>query len=207
MDQKEFENHKTPSYKRPMDISILLLTHIPVFPLWILLWTTISLCIFLDSGRPIFYRMEKVGKNGNSISVFKFRTMIVDADKHQIPYTLVNDDRITKFGKFLRKTALDELPQLINILRGEMSFVGIRPFSPRAHYAAEIETPGWSQRLGVLPGLTSAMSVWSDPNDQNERLTMDLYYINNQSLMLDIKIFFLSVFIAFKMGWEKKRKK
>ena len=206
MDQKKLNNHKTPSYKRPLDISILLLTHIPLFPIWLLLWTMIPLCIMLDSGRPIFYRMKKVGKNGNVISVFKFRTMVVDADKSEVPYTLINDERITKFGKVLRKTALDELPQLINILRGEMSFVGIRPFSPRAHQAAEEETPGWAKRLEALPGLTSAMSVWSNPDNQQERLEMDLYYIRNQSFFLDLKIFFLSILIAFKMGWEKKRK-
>ena len=154
----------------------------------------IGVWILLDSGRPVFIVQLRVGKHGRTFRMFKFRTMVPDAvalgralGLGDDPYGIVPDDpRITRSGRFLRRTSLDELPQLVNVLRGEMSLVGPRPdlVEQAANY-----TEADRRRLAVLPGITG----WSQVNGRDaiswpERIEQDVWYIEHWSLRLDAKI-------------------
>ena len=113
-------------YKSWLDLSLLVLAHLFLLPIWIILWTVIPLLIWLGDRGPVFYKQQRMGKNGKPFNVIKFRTMIVDAENQGPAWTTVNDPRITTVGRILRRTALDELPEIISIWQGKMSFVGPR---------------------------------------------------------------------------------
>lgn len=138
--------------RRLLDITIAGSGLLLLSPFWLL----IALLICLDSSGPIFYRATRVGKDGQLFHLFKFRTMVTNADQQGPAITTAGDPRITRIGDILRRTKLDELPQLLNVLRGEMSLVGPRPEDPR--YVA-IYTSEQRQVLSVLPGITSAASL------------------------------------------------
>ncbi len=147
----------------------------------------IALAIKLDDGGPVFFRQERVGLHGSRFRVWKFRTMVVGAEKQGLGVTVAQDDpRITRVGRFLRDFGLDELPQLINVLVGEMSLVGPRPTLP---YQVEHYNERQRRRLTVKPGITS-LAVVSGRNalSWRERIELDLQYIENWSLWLDLKI-------------------
>ena len=183
----------------------------------IILLVPITLCVYLarkilkeDDG-PLFYEQLRYGKNGKKFRLYKFRSMCIDADKKLKEYLagneearkefeenqkLKDDPRITKIGNFLRKTSLDELPQMINILKGEMSFIGPRPVVD-----GEIEKYGKNKDkfLSVKPGLTGYWQANGRSNTTyTERMNMELYYVDNQSLWLDIKIFFKTFISVIK---------
>lgn len=163
-----------------------------------------------DKG-PLFYEQLRYGKNGKVFRLYKFRSMCIGADKKLKEYLenndeareefekthkLQNDPRITKIGNFLRKSSLDELPQMINILKGDMSFVGPRPVVEK-----EVEEYGTNKDkfLSVRPGLTEYWQVNGRSNTTyEERMKMELYYVDNCSLWLDIKIFFKTFITVFK---------
>lgn len=163
-----------------------------------------------DKG-PLFYEQLRYGKNGKVFKLYKFRSMCIGADKKLKEYLenndeareefekthkLQNDPRITKIGNFLRKSSLDELPQMINILKGDMSFVGPRPVVEK-----EVEEYGTNKDkfLSVRPGLTGYWQVNGRSNTTyEERMKMELYYVDNCSLWLDIKIFFKTFITVFK---------
>ncbi len=156
----------------------------------------ISLWILVESGRPIFFVYPRAGKDGRSFRMVKFRTMVQDAIElgrstgiTRDPFGVVKDDpRITGAGRWLRRTSLDELPQLVNVLRGQMSLVGPRAdlVEQAAHYTDEE-----ARRLTVLPGITGWAQVHGrDSVTWQERFRMDLWYIDNWSLWLDVKIVF-----------------
>ena len=185
--------------KRVLDILISLIGIILLLPIFLL----IAIVIKLDSKGKVFYLQERIKKNGKKFDIIKFRTMVHDADRrleefskeqleeYKINYKLNNDPRITKVGKFLRKSGLDELPQLINILKGEMSFVGPRPWI-QDYY--EVFTEQQKHRSDVLPGLSGLAQV----KGRNgigiiEKIEYDLEYVRNASLKLDLKIFVLSI--------------
>lgn len=177
--------------------------------------TTIAVClarkISKEDKGPVFYEQLRYGKNGKVFRLYKFRTMCIGADEKlkkyleeneeirkefQKTHKLQNDPRITKIGNFLRKTSLDELPQVINILKGEMSFVGPRPVVEK-----EVEDYGKNKDkfLSVKPGLTGYWQVNGRSNTTyEERMEMELYYVDNCSLWLDIKIFFKTFITVFK---------
>ena len=182
-----------------------------------ILLVPITLCVYLarkilkeDDG-PLFYEQLRIGKNGKKFRLYKFRSMCIDADKKLKKYLeqneearkefeenqkLKDDPRITKIGDFLRKTSLDELPQMLNILKGEMSFIGPRPVVD-----GEIEKYGTNKEkfLSVKPGLTGYWQVNGRSNTTYaERIDMELYYVDNQSLWLDIKIFFKTFISVIK---------
>lgn len=148
--------------------------------------------IKIESRGPIFFTQMRSGKNGKIFKVIKFRTMKIDAEKNGPQWASSNDPRTTKFGKFLRKVRLDEIPQFINIIRGDMSLIGPRPERPEFIEKLEKEIPHYNQRLLVKPGL----SGWAQINypygasveDAIEKLEYDLYYIKNRSFALDISI-------------------
>jgi sugar transferase (PEP-CTERM system associated) len=147
----------------------------------------------LDSYGPIFFRQERVGENGRIFTLYKFRTMVQDAEKETGPvWAQETDPRTTRLGKILRRTGLDELPQMFNVLIGDMSFVGPRPERP--HFVAELqeEIPYYAQRLVVKPGITGWAQVrygyGATVEDAIEKLQFDLYYIKNMSFFLDMLI-------------------
>jgi lipopolysaccharide/colanic/teichoic acid biosynthesis glycosyltransferase len=174
------------------------------------------LAIIFDDGRPVFFRQERVGKDGKIFRALKFRSMIKDAEKESGPVQAVeNDPRVTGIGKILRATAMDELPQLWNIFKGDMSFVGPRALRPKEievfgnSEETDIEKiPGYYERLKVRPGLTGMAQVYL-PTDalRREKFKYDLMYIQKQSFLLDLKLIFLSFWITFRGKWEYRGKK
>ena len=145
--------------KRLMDVVISGCALLVLWPLLLL----IALAIKIDDPGPVFYRQVRVGRNGKEFRIFKFRTMVVDADKKGLQITVGRDSRITRVGAFLRKTKLDELAQLLNVLAGEMSFVGPRPEVPKY---VDLYTPYQRQVLLVRPGITDYASIaYRNEND------------------------------------------
>ena len=145
--------------KRVMDIAISAAALCVLWPVFLL----IALAIVIDDPGPVFYRQVRVGRGGRPFRIFKFRTMVVDADKKGLSITVGRDSRITRVGAFLRKTKLDELAQLLNVLYGQMSFVGPRPEVPRY---VELYTPYQRQVLLVRPGITDYASIaYRNEND------------------------------------------
>ncbi len=168
----------------------------------------IAICIKLESKGPVFFIHKRIGKNGKKIGMYKFRTMVPNAEELIKKFTpeqmkefkenfkLENDPRITKVGKILRKTSLDELPQLINILKGELSIIGPRPV-----IGEELEKYGENKEkfLSVTPGLTGYWAANGRSNTSyDERMKMELYYIDNMSWKMDIKVFFKTIISVLK---------
>ncbi len=180
------------------------------------LWVLIALGIRIEDGGPVFYGQERVGQNGERFKSWKFRSMVSNSDEKFGPLQAgENDHRVTRVGRLLRATALDELPQLWSILIGDMSFVG-----PRALVPEEIEIngngelvsldqiAGYWERHSVRPGLTGMAQVYA-PRDvpRRHKFRYDLIYIQNQSLLLDLKLIVLSFWITFRGKWESRSKK
>lgn len=187
-------------YKRAFDLGVILIAYILLFPLWLLVWVLAPLAIRLEDGGPVFYAQERVGRWGKHFRVFKFRTMIQDAESRTGQVWAEQDDpRLTRVGKFLRRFHLDEIPQVINIVRGEMSLVGPRPERPALAERFSREVPGFSERLRVRPGIAGLAQVrgsyWTDPG---YKLKYDNLYIETMSPWLDLKLLFLSVWVAIK---------
>ncbi len=167
--------------KRAFDLFLSLL----LLPLFLLFLPIIGLLIKLDSTGPVFFRDERMGRWGQPFKCWKFRTMVVNADAHSLALS-AQDDRITRVGQWLRKTSLDELPQVIHILLGQMSFVGPRP---PILCLAEAYTKHQAQRLQMRPGLTG----WAQISGRNilpyeERLEYDVWYVQKWTILLDLKI-------------------
>jgi exopolysaccharide biosynthesis polyprenyl glycosylphosphotransferase len=168
-------------YKMFFDFSISLIILLPFLPLWLF----IALLIVLDSpGAPIFTQL-RVGKAGKKFRIFKFRTMIRDAEQMG-PLTLDNDSRITRVGRFLRKYSIDEIPQIINVLLGQMSLIGPRAVVP----AVAEQFDEWEKMsLNVLPGITGLAQVYGRNRlSLLDKSFLSIYYIRNYSLILDFKI-------------------
>jgi lipopolysaccharide/colanic/teichoic acid biosynthesis glycosyltransferase len=195
----------TKLYKRPLDLVILASAHLFLAPLWALLWAVIPLAIWLQDQGPIFFRQQRVGRNGRIFTVLKFRTMIPDAEKHTgAVWSINNDPRITPVGRILRWTALDELPQLLNIWKGEMSLVGPRAERPEFHEQFAREIPGFDQRLQVRPGLTGLAQVKGVYDlAPAEKLRYDLEYIQKMGLWLDVKLILLSIRNTLLAKWDR----
>ncbi len=161
------------------------------------LFVIIAFLIYTEDRRPIFFLQERIGRFGKPFIMWKFRTMIKDASKIGTGvYTSENDPRILRIGRFLRRTSLDELPQLINILKGEMSFIGPRP---TLRYQVEAYDDFQKQRLLVKPGITG----WAQVNGRNmlsweERIKLDVWYVWNWSLWLDLKILWRTFWVWLK---------
>ncbi len=160
----------------------------------------IAAAIKLTSRGPVFFRQERLGWNGKKINIYKFRTMPIDAEQITGPvWATASDNRATPFGRFLRRTSLDEFPQFYNVLRGDMSIVGPRPERPVFVEKFRKEIPQYSKRELVKAGITGWAQVngWRGNTCLQERLKHDLYYIENWSILFDIKIIFLTVFRGF----------
>ena len=153
----------------------------------------IAIIIKLESRGPVIFKQIRVGKNGKDFLAMKFRSMVADAEKNGPQWATKNDSRVTRFGKFMRKTRLDEIPQLINILKGEMSFVGPRPERPEFVKVLTSEIPFYQERLMVKPGLTGWAQLYGpayggSKEESLEKVKYDLFYIKNRSLILDLSI-------------------
>ncbi|MEZ4869910.1 MAG: sugar transferase [Caldilineaceae bacterium] len=183
--------------KRCLDLLLVCLA----LPTLLIVIPLIALAIRLDSPGPIFYRQTRVGRGSRLFTIFKFRTMVPDAEKAGTPqWATKGDPRITRVGLFLRKTRLDELPQVLNILRGEMSFVGPRPERPEFVEQLEQEIPFYRTRLLVKPGLTGWAQIHygygNSADDALLKLQFDFYYIRHWSLWRDIYILFQTVAVV-----------
>ncbi|MGH9371350.1 MAG: exopolysaccharide biosynthesis polyprenyl glycosylphosphotransferase, partial [Vicinamibacterales bacterium] len=162
--------------------------------------------IWLESGEPVLYRQERVGENGRTFTLFKFRSMRTDAEQGGRPiWATDGDHRVTRIGRFIRTTRLDELPQLWNVVKGDMSFVGPRPERP--FFVAELarKIPFYQQRHAVKPGITGWAQVkyryGSSLEDAMEKLRYDLYYIKHLSVIFDLTIVIDTVkVVLFRKG-------
>lgn len=166
----------------------------------------VALAIKYDSPGSVFYRQERVGLNGRRFALLKFRSMRQDAEADGRPvWAAARDDRITRVGGFIRCTRIDELPQLLNVLRGDMSLVGPRPERP--HFVDHLGNviPSYDKRHAVLPGITGWAQVnypyGASVEDARQKLVYDLYYVANRSLLLDLRILFATVgVVIFRKG-------
>ena len=181
--------------KRAMDIILCAIAMIPAAPVMLL----VAAAIKLEDGGPVFFKQKRMTRNGREFDILKFRSMIVDAEKYAgAVLATEHDPRITKVGRFIRATRLDELPQILNILKGDMSIVGPRP--ERKVLADEIckEVPEFAYRLKVRGGLTGYAQIYGKYNTSAyDKLRLDLMYIENYSLLLDIKLIVLTLRIIF----------
>ena len=181
--------------KRMMDIVLCAIAMIPAAPIM----AVVALAIKLEDGGPVFFKQKRMTRNGREFDILKFRSMIVDAEKYAGAVLATdNDPRITKVGKVIRATRLDEIPQILNILKGDMSIVGPRP--ERKVIADEYckDIPEFAYRLKVRGGLTGYAQIYGKYNTSAyDKLRLDLMYIENYSLMLDIKLIILTLRIIF----------
>jgi sugar transferase (PEP-CTERM system associated) len=170
--------------------AIGLILFLPLFPFVLLL-------VRLSSPGPVFFRQERVGLNGKIFNVYKFRTMVVNAEAEGAQWAQKNDPRVTRMGQFMRKTRLDEVPQLWNVLRGDMSFVGPRPERPEFVSWLAQELPFYEVRNMIRPGLTGWAQIrygyGATLEQSREKLAYDLYYVKHQTLGLDLLIMFETI--------------
>lgn len=191
--------------KRIFDISLSGLGLIISSPLW----AAIAVAIKVEDGGLIFYKQPRVGKGCKEFQSVKFRSMVPDSDTRWgvIP-TTERDPRITRVGRMLRATAMDELPQLWNIFRGDMSFVGPRPEWSRLVKNFRAEIPGFDRRHVVTPGLTGIAQIYGHSElPRRQKLRYDLLYIKKQSFWLDLRLIFVSFLVSFTGKWEVRSTK
>lgn len=172
-------------------------------------WPIIGLAIKIEDGGPLFYRQERVGKGAKIFTIVKFRSMVPDAERQTGPvWASENDGRVTQVGRILRATALDELPQLWNILKGDISFVGPRAERPEFVQKFRKTIRNYDLRLSVRPGLTGLAQVYGRyDSGPRQKLRYDLLYIKKHSVWLDVKLTALSFWVTFRGKWESRGKK
>ena len=178
-------------WKRAFDIFVSGAVLVATLPIMLVA----VLAIWRETGRPILYRQKRVGESGRVFEILKFRSMRVDAEKDGVArWAKKNDDRVTRVGKFLRLTRVDELPQLINVIRGDMSFVGPRPERPPFVHELSQKVPFYASRHSVKPGITGWAQIrypyGASVDDAVQKLQFDIYYVKNHSLFLDLVVLF-----------------
>ena len=197
-----------PAAKRLLDVFLAAVGLILSAPLWVL----ISVAIKLEDGGPVLYSQERWGRAGVRFRLHKFRTMVESDETLGIRQALEGDERVTRVGRALRASGMDELPQLVNILIGDMSMVG-----PRALAFAELvsnsegelvtyeSVPGFTERLSVRPGLTGLATVYMHKDAQPlTKFRCDVRYIEEQSFWLDVRLIFISLWISLRGKWEQR---
>lgn len=187
--------------KRIFDLFIC----ISALPVLLPIMGLIGLLIWLDDPGSVLFRQHRTGKGGRRFAMYKFRTMVTNAEELKLEYAhlneltwpdfkITNDPRVTRVGQFLRKSSLDELPQVLNVIKGDMSLVGPRPTSFDVSTYSLLHT----ERLEVLPGITGLWQISGRSDvDFDQRLLLDIEYIEKQSFLLDIKILFRTIFAVF----------
>lgn len=189
--------HESPIYridKRLIDIVASILGLIVAIPFIVIF----GILIKIESRGPIIFKQERVGYRGKIFTIYKLRSMNNNAEKNGAVWAAKNDARITKVGKFIRNSRIDELPQMFNILKGDMTIIGPRPERPEFTLDFEKDIPGFIHRVSVKPGLTG----WAQINggydiSPKEKLLLDMYYINNRNFMMDAKILLKTIKITF----------
>jgi lipopolysaccharide/colanic/teichoic acid biosynthesis glycosyltransferase len=189
--------------KRVMDVFLVIIS----LPIWLPLFGIVALIIRINSpGAPVVFTQLRTGKGGRRFHMYKFRTMVPNAEELKAQYAhlnelqwpdfkITNDPRITRLGKFLRKSSLDEIPQILNVLKGEMSLVGPRPTS----FGPETYKLWHTYRLDVMPGITGLWQIIGRAKlEFDDRLRLDIAYIERASLLLDLYILFMTVFAVFQ---------
>jgi sugar transferase (PEP-CTERM system associated) len=195
-------NGLRPFIKRSFDIiaSLLLLSA----SWWLMLLTALAIAVESGWQAPIFYRQQRVGYRNQLFSVIKFRSMQLDAEKNGAQWAATGDSRVTRVGRVIRKYRIDELPQLFNVLTGEMSFVGPRPERPEFVSTFEDSIPYYKERHRVKPGITGWAQLCypygANAEDSRQKLQYDLYYVKNYSLFLDLTIMLSTVEVVL---WGK----
>nr|WP_309864979.1 sugar transferase [Desmospora profundinema] len=182
-----------PVVKRVFEVTFSIALLLFILPVLVLTMIAIK----LESKGPVFYKQERVGFNGRPFQVIKLRSMRLDAEKNGPQWAAKDDPRVTRVGRFIRKTRIDEVPQLINVLRGDMSLIGPRPERWVFTEKFSKEIPGFKKRLIVKPGLTG----WAQVNGgydatPKEKFSMDMYYIQKQSFTLDMRILYRTVWVV-----------
>ena len=198
--------------KRTLDISLAGLGLVGSLPLW----AVIAAVVKLEDGGEVFFGQERVGAGGRVFKVWKFRSMIPNAEARVGALQAAhNDPRITRVGRWLRATAMDELPQLWSIFRGDMSFVGPRALRPgeievlgSGRMEALEDVPGFAERCRVSPGLTGIAQIFAARDlPRRQKFRYDRLYIRRQSFALDLRLILLSFWITFRGTWEKRGRK
>jgi lipopolysaccharide/colanic/teichoic acid biosynthesis glycosyltransferase len=198
--------------KRTFDCALAAIGLIASAPLWALL----AIAIKFEDGGPVFFRQSRVGLHGREFDALKFRSMVPDAEARTGPVqATANDPRITRVGRLMRSTAMDELPQLWNIFAGDMSFVGPRPLRP-----GEVEVrgdgrlvqldqiPGYAARHRVRPGLTGLTQVYASRDiSRTSKFRLDQVYLRRAGFWLDLKLILLSFWITGTGAWEKRNRR
>ena len=193
--------------KRTFDIAILILAHIMLAPIWLILWIVIPVLIWAEDKGPIFFRQKRVGFKGSYFRVIKFRSMYINSENQGL-ITSDTDQRITKVGKILRRTALDELPQIINIFKGDMSFVGPRALPPEMHEESCGIVKEFSKRLLVTPGLTGIAQIYLSRHcHPRQRLAYDLIYLKRNNMWIDVKLMMLAAVNTLAGKWGTGHRK
>lgn len=184
------------AFKRVMDFLICLVA----FPFFCIIWLFVAIAIKIEDGGPVFYMAERIGKDSKLLMMYKFRSMKVNAENilnaDGSTYNAKDDPRVTKVGKFLRETSIDELPQIINVLKGEMSIIG-----PRSSewYTVDTYLPDEIDKMKVRPGITGyTQAYYRNSMSPREKRVLDAWYANNISFSLDVKIFFKTVASVLK---------
>ena len=169
----------------------------------------IPFAIWLEDRGPIFYKQQRVGKGLKVFTVYKFRSMVKNAEEKTGPvWAKENDPRVTMVGRVLRATAMDELPQLFSILKGDMSFVGPRTLRPFFVEKFAKEVPNYLSRFSVPPGLTGLAQIYAKyDSSAHQKLRFDLLYIKKRSFLLDLKLILISVWITLRHRWESRNRK
>ena len=198
--------------KRSFDLVLAATGLVASAPIWLLL----AIAITLEDGGPVFFRQSRVGRGGRVFDALKFRSMVPDAEARTGPVQATADDpRVTRVGRLMRSTAMDELPQLWNIVAGDMSFVGPRPLRPgevevrgdgRLMPLAQI--PGYAVRHSIRPGLTGLTQVYA-PRDisSTSKFRLDQIYLRRAGFWLDLKLILLSFWITGTGAWERRNRR
>jgi lipopolysaccharide/colanic/teichoic acid biosynthesis glycosyltransferase len=180
------------------------------------LWALLAIAIKIEDGGPVLYRQERVGLGGRAFDALKFRSMVPDAEARTGPVQASeHDPRVTRVGRLMRMTAMDELPQLWNIFAGDMSFVGPRPLRPGevevrgdGQFVRLDQIPGYDARHTVRPGLTGLTQVYA-PRDisRTSKFRLDRLYLNRAGFWLDLRLILLSFWITGRGDWEKRNRR
>ena len=183
--------------KRIIDIIFSVLGLIILIPVFLI----ISIAIKIESKGPVIFKQKRIGKDGKVFEIYKFRSMVVGAEQMGTGvYSKKGDARVTKVGKFIRATSIDELPQLLNILKGEMSFIGPRPVLTYHPWKYEEYTEEQKKRFLVRPGVTGWAQIHGRKDvEWNKRIKLDVEYVSSISFLMDVKIFFKTIFQVLSM--------
>jgi lipopolysaccharide/colanic/teichoic acid biosynthesis glycosyltransferase len=196
--------------KKVFDFSLALLGLVISSPLWLVC----ALAIYIDDGGPVFYTQKRCGRGGKEFRLIKFRTMRLPKEgEARLDVDLENDPRVIRIGRVLRATALDELPTLLSILKGDMSFVGPKPLpfriddQERGRYDNITQVPGYHTRSQIKPGLTGLAQVYAPKDiERSRKFCYDNLYVKKMSFCLDLKLIFLSFWITFRGRWEHRER-